>query len=59
MDWDEFFSAPHFPRIGVTQPEVGLLDLVAVLDLLAKDPINALAIASKRWRRVEAGGSTR
>src|SRR5262245_65103083 len=39
LDRDDCLRAPHFPRIGVPQPEIGMFNLVAVLDLLAEDTI--------------------
>src|SRR5262245_10050139 len=39
LDRDDFLRAPHFPGVGVTQPEVGMFNLVAVLDLLAEDTV--------------------
>src|SRR5262245_51020404 len=39
LDRDGFLWAAHFPGVGLTQPEVGLFDLIAILDLLAKHPI--------------------
>src|SRR5499426_2726062 len=49
LDRNDFLRALHFPGIGVPQPEIGMFNLVAILDLLAKDTVMIAQSIAHRW----------